>query len=123
MRRWLIGWAVLASVGPAAAQNSSNNRTPTDCSISLTTGGTAQNIIAATTGVSGFQIQNIDTSEPLWVSFTGTAVAGAAGSFAIPAATASTFAGAGSYYSAYGFNKAVSVVAATTAHKISCTRW
>jgi hypothetical protein len=107
----------------------SPNVTPTDCSISLTTGGTAQNIISATTSLHGFTTANIDPSsgsgEPIWISFTGTASPNTAGSYPLAAPTATTFAGLASYTTPLGFgvNHAVSVVAATTGHKISCTNW
>jgi hypothetical protein len=51
----------------------SPNVTPTDCSLAITTGGTAQNIISASATIHGFTIANIDTSagsgEPVWFSF------------------------------------------------------
>ena len=103
--------------------------TPVDCSIALTNGGTAQNIITASPGLHGFILMNIDTTngsgEPVWVSFTGTAAAGASGSYAMAAPTATTFASPGSFSSPLGFgsNKNVSVIAATTGHIISCTKW
>lgn len=106
-----------------AAGTQFSNTAPIDCSGTITTGGTAQNAFAANQFVNGFQVINLDTTEPLWISFTGVAVAGATGSYPLPAATASTFVGAGSYYSMIGFNKALSVIAATTSHKFSCTRW
>jgi hypothetical protein len=101
------------------------NVTPTDCSLALTTGGTAQNIIAAASTIHGFTIANIDTSEVLWMSFTTTAAASTIASYPLAPATATTFAGLSSYTTPPGFgsNHAVSVVAATTGHKISCTSW
>jgi hypothetical protein len=105
------------------------NVTPTDCSLALTTGGTAQNIIAATATIHGFTIANIDTSagsgEPVWISLTTTAAASTIASYPLAAPTATTFAGLSSYTTPLGFgiNHAVSVVAATTGHKISCTYW
>jgi hypothetical protein len=105
------------------------NTTPTDCSGTITSGGTAQNAFAATATIHGFTIANIDASagsgEPLWISFTGTAVAAATASYPLAAPTATTFAGLSSYSSPIGFgmNTALSVIAATTGHKFSCTRW
>ncbi len=101
------------------------NVTATACSSTITTGGTAQNAFAAQTALHGFTIVNIDTTEPLWISFTTTAVASGTDSYPLPAATASTFAGAGSFTSppGFGLNHALSVVAATSAHKYSCTWW
>lgn len=100
-----------------------SNTAPKDCSGTIATGGTAQNAFAANPYINGFQILNLDSTEPLWISFTGTASAGATGSYPLPAATATTFVGAGSFYTVIGFNTALSVVAATTSHKYSCTRW
>lgn len=122
MLKYILALLVLAS--PALAQSrTTTNVTPVDCSAAITTGGTAQNAFAASSGRQGFQIQNLDTSEPLWISFTGTAVANAIGSFALAAATSTTLQNGGSYYTAFGYNTALSVVAATTSHKFSCTRW
>jgi hypothetical protein len=130
----LCGLVVIAGIGSAVAQSSVNaqsqqNVTVTDCSIALTTGGAAQTIIAASNTVHGFIIMNVDNTngsgEPVWISFTGTAAAAAAGSYALPAPVATTYAFPGSFASPIGFgsNKNVSVVAATTGHVISCTRW
>lgn len=118
------------SVSAAGAQKvdgsaATVNITPTDCSGSVATGGTAQNAFAANAAIHGFTVMNIDTTEVLWFSSTATAAAAGAGSYPLPAATATTFAGAGSFTtpSGMGINTALSVVAATTGHKWSCTRW
>jgi hypothetical protein len=105
------------------------NVTLTDCSGTITTGGTAQPAIAAQTTLHGFTIANTDASagsgEPIWISFTTTAAASTAASYPIAPPTATTFAGMGSYTTPPGFgtNHAVSIVAATTSHKFSCTWW
>jgi len=99
------------------------NVTPIDCSGNIASGGVAQAAFAAGQAKNGFFIQNIDTTEPLWISFTTTAAASTQASYALAAATASTFVSAGSFYSPVGFNTALSVIAATTSHKYSCTRW
>lgn len=111
--------------GTAQTVQSAVNVTPTDCSGFITTGGTAQNAFAASATRHGFTILNFDTTEPLWISFTGTATANTVGSYPIAAATSTTFASAGSFTSPLGFgmNTALSVVAATTGHKWSCTWW
>ena len=105
----------------------SPNVTPTDCSGSITSGTTAQAAITATATIHGFTIANIDagSGEPLWISFTTTAAAATAGSYPLSAPTATSFAGLASYTTPLGFgsNHAVSVVAATTGHKLSCTYW
>jgi hypothetical protein len=105
--------------------NGAPNVTATDCSGTVTAGGTAQNAFTAQTTLHGFTIVNIDTTEPLWISFTTTAAASGAGSYPLQAATATTFAGPGSFTAPLGFglNHALSVIAATTAHKFSCTWW
>jgi hypothetical protein len=109
---------VVVNNGPA-------NVTATDCSGTISSGGAAQNAFTAQSTLHGFTILNFDTTEPLWISFTGTAAANTTGSYPLQAATASTFAGAGNFTSPFGFglNHAVSVIAATTSHKFSCTWW
>ena len=101
------------------------NVTLVPCSGTITSGGNAQNAFAAQTALHGFTIANIDTTEPLWISFTTTAAASGTDSYPLPAATATTFAGFGSFTSPMGFgtNRALSVIAATTSHKFSCTWW
>lgn len=105
------------------------NITPTDCSGTITTGGTAQSAIAAQTTLHGFTVMNIDTSagsgEPLWMSFTTTAAASTAASYPLAAPTATTFASTASFTTPPGFgtNHAVSIIGATTGHKFSCTWW
>jgi hypothetical protein len=126
MKRLLIAaFLLLTAWLPAQAQTKPvSNVGPADCSGTITLGGTAQNAITAqANGRNGFQIANLDVAEVMWISLTGTAVAGAVGSYPLAPATATTFAGLSSYYSGIGFNTALSVVAATTGHKFSCTRW
>jgi hypothetical protein len=124
-----INGAIAAGANVIGGVFGSPNVTQTDCSIALTTGGTAQNIITAGATLHGFRIMNIDTSagsgEPVWMSFTTTAAASTIASYPLAAPTATTFAGAGSYSAEFGSgtNGNVSVVAATTGHKISCTKW
>jgi len=76
------------------------NVTPTDCSGTISTGGTAQVAIAAQTTLHGFFIGNIDSAhndEVLWTSFTTTAAAQTAGSYPLAPPTATTFASFGSF--------------------------
>jgi hypothetical protein len=107
--------------------NSASNVTLTDCSGTIATGGTAQNAFTAQTTLHGFHIENIDASagsgEPMWINETGTAAAATVGSDPLPAPSATTFTGMGSYYTVNGNNHAVSIVAATTGHKYSCKWW
>jgi hypothetical protein len=105
------------------------NITPSSCSVALTTGGTAQNIIAASSSLNGFTIANIDaltgSGEPIWVSFVGTAQSGTLDSFPLTAPSTPSFAGMSSYTTPANFrtNHAVSVVAATNGHRVSCVQW
>jgi len=122
MRRCLIS-GLAAFLLVLAAPAFAINLTPVDCSGTITSGGTAQNAFVAGTGRAGFQIANLDTTEVMWINFTGTAAASGLGSFPLAPATVTTFAQLSSYYSAIGFSTALSVVAATTSHKFSCTRW
>ena len=120
----------LTSATPAGTNtignvNGAPNVTPTDCSGTIATGGTAQNAFTAGATKHGFTILNIDTTEVLWISFTGTAAASGTGSYPLQAATASTFASPGSFTTptGMGLNTALSVVAATSTHKFTCTWW
>ena len=123
-------YSALTGPIPAGTNNIGNvggatGTTPTDCSGTITTGGTAQNAFTAGSTKHGFTIVNLDTTEPLWISFTTTAAANTAGSYPLQAPTASTFASPGSFTAPVGFgiNTALSVIAATTGHKFSCTWW
>jgi hypothetical protein len=118
---------LVVSLSPNNAALSAFNVTPTDCSVTLTSGTVAQNAFTAGATKHGFTVANIDTthSEPVWISFTTTAAAGAVQSYPLASPTATTYAGLSSYTSPPGFgvNTALSVVAATTGHLISCTWW
>jgi len=95
----------LADVGQPVS--SVSGVTIVDCSTTITAGGTAQNIISASPGLHGFILMNIDNTngsgEPVWISFTGTAAAGASGSYALAAPVATTYAFPGSFASPLGF--------------------
>jgi hypothetical protein len=108
---------------PTSQLLQNSNLTVTDCSGTVATGGTAVNAIAAQTTLHGFTLMNIDTTEGLWMSLTGTATASTGGSYFLQAATAS--AQGGSFTTPFGLGTAhaVSVVAATNGHKFSCTWW
>lgn len=132
---WKYILTALLLISPASAQQQNlggptsvaggTNVTVTNCSGTVTTGGTAQNAFTAATTRHGFVIANIDTAEVLWFSFVGTAAAAASGSFPLAPATATTFAGLSSFSApiGMGINTALSVVAATTAHKFTCVVW
>ena len=119
----LINSAIPAGTNDIGNVGGSKNVTPTDCSGTLTLGGTAQNAHAANAAVRGMQIQNLDTTEVLWISVTTTAAASTAQSYALSAATSTTQGGSYNTPLGFGYNTALSVVAATTGHKWSCTRW
>ena len=100
---------------------------PTSCSGTITSGGAAQAAIASGTVIHGFTIANIDPSagsgEPLWFSLTTTAAANT--DFPLSPPSATSFANLASYTTPFGFGTSlgVSVFAATTGHKFSCTYW
>jgi hypothetical protein len=125
MKKWILGlllWGGISSahaqVGPSAPQN---------CSGSISSGGTAQNVagLPAQSPIF-FTLVNPNTSEPLWFSVTGTASAGA-GSIPLAAATATTYQGTSSYTSpitqALYPGQIISVYAATSAHFYTCWYW
>jgi len=120
--------ATVVGTGTFATQSAVTggvNTTLTDCSGTIATGGTAQNAFTANAGRHGFIIANIDTAEVMWNSFTTTAAPSGTASYPLAPATATTFAGMNSFASplGMGINTALSVVAATTAHKFTCTVW
>lgn len=116
---------VVASNQSAIPVSGAVNVTPTTCSGTIATGGTAQNAITAGATLHGFTIANIDTSEVLWINFIGTAAASGTDSFPLAPATATTFAALSSYTTPVGagYNTNLSVIAATSAHKFSCSKW
>lgn len=125
----MTGGSCSGSVPTGSGGGGPVNIAPTDCSGSITTGGTAQTAISASATIHGFTIANIDASagsgEPLWFSFTGVSAAATAASYPLSAPASTTFAGLTAFTTPYGFgtSHAVSVVAATTGHKFSCTYW
>lgn len=125
LRNLLLTAALLLAV-PASAQTSLVNQpVPTNCSGTVATGATAVTAIAVQKVQNGFLLQNLDTTEPLWWSVTGVAVASGSGSFVLGADTATTFAVANSFITPQRFSLggALSVVAATAGHKFSCIYW
>jgi hypothetical protein len=97
----------------------------TDCSTTIVTRGQAVTLITAANVAKGALVQNIDPSEAMWFSLTGTAAPGAVGSYILPPSQAKGFATSSMYQTNpqifTGF--ALSVVAATPGHKISCSWW
>lgn len=123
--------AILTDTAGRVIMTPTPNVTPTDCSGTITSGGTAQSLITAAATIHGFTVSNVDSThnEPLWISFTGTAAAyagsGTPTSTALPAPAVTTFSGQGTYTTPYGFgtNHAVSIVGGTTGHGFTCTFW
>lgn len=117
-----INGSIPAGTATIGNVNGAPNVTPTNCSGTITAGGTAQNAFTAGATKHGFTIQNLST-EDMWVSFTTTAVANTVASYMLNP-SASGVAG-GSYSTPFGFgmNTALSVVGATTGNKFSCTWW
>lgn len=101
-----------------------------NCSGTIGTGGTAQNLVLPLDpdGRHGLVLVNIDASagggEPLWFSTVTTAAAATTGSAPLSApSSASTFAGLTSWFFPAGSFNTISVVAATTGHKFTCWSW
>lgn len=132
---WVVGQGTAANLNATvvgtgtfavqATTQGATNITLTDCSGTIATGGTAQNAFTANSGRHGFTIANIDTTEVLWISFTGTAAASGTGSYPLGPADATVFTNLSSFTSppGMGINTALSVIGATTAHKFTCTVW
>ena len=93
----------------------------TDCSGTVTTGGTAQNAFAAGATKHGFFIMNL-SSDPMWINFTGAAVVGGSGSFLLPAGSSTIAGGSFTAPPGFGMNTALSVIAATTSDAFTC-KW
>lgn len=89
-----------------------------DGSTTIVAGGTAQPLFAGVTPPNGFEICNPDPSEDLWVSDSAAAAANGTGSFRVAA-------NGGTYTTPSGYRPigAVSIVGATTGHKITARRW
>jgi hypothetical protein len=117
--------SIPSGTNPIGTINGNPNVTLTACSATVTTGGTPVNAFTAQTTLHGFTIANIDTTEVMWISLTGTAAASGTDSYPLAPATATTFANLSSFTSPLGMgtNHALSVVAATSTHKFSCTWW
>ena len=74
------GAASVSASNPLPVQNA--NASPIDRSSTITTGGAAQNAVAALATRKAYFFQNI-SSESMWASFTGTAAPSTVGSFEI----------------------------------------
>lgn len=94
-----------------------DNHASQDGSTTITTGGTAQNLFSGNTPANGWAVFNPDASEALWVSDTTTAALNGTGSIYISPL--------GGYETAQKYRPIgpVSVIGATTGHKITARRW
>lgn len=97
--------------------------TPTSVSGTITSGGTAQLLVAAAGAgvVRHVLIQNLSTDPLCFSKFTTTPVCGTNGTYTLNPATASTGVGSGSYSTPPGLNdsNAIYVIAATTGDKFT----
>lgn len=118
----LLLLCLLASPATAQIVSGQNNVTPFDCSGTITAGGTAQNIASSRT-LRGLVIMNIDTTEGMWINFNATAAADTAGSYFLGPGSATAAGGSFSAPLGFGYNTNLSIIAATTGHKFTCTRW
>ena len=130
MERFLfLAGLILAT--PAAAQNYlPGSIQATNCGGTGLAAATALTVIPLSTAQHGWRLQNLDTTEPLWWSVTGTAVVtpvspNASGTFVLPPGAATTFAGVGTAEPGFGFatGGALSIIATTVAHKYACIYW
>jgi hypothetical protein len=89
----------------------------TDGSTTITAGGTAQNLFSGVTPPNGWSVSNPDSSEDLWVSDATMAAANGQGSIRVAAGFV--------YETPVGRKPAgaVSVIGATTGHKITASYW
>ena len=120
LRNFLIAAALFFA--PAAFAQTQNLAT-TDCSGTITAGGTGQTLLSTSSTRLGFFVQNLSTDK-LCISFAGTAVCDATGSYSLsPAVAGATGTAGGSFLSPTGYRGAVSIVGATNGDKFSCTAW
>lgn len=88
--------------------------TPNDLSGTISVGGTAQTLSPAKKGRQGLLIFNVSAGD-LWISFTGTAAVGAAGSLKIPTG--------GLFETPDNFNTACSIIGATLGQAFTAWEW
>jgi hypothetical protein len=94
-----------------------------DVSTTIKVAGQAVSVFAFDQTVTGFMLQNIDTTEALWWSITGTATAATLGSFVLPPIRVESF--SAMFVTPLNFRGSgvLSVVAKTAGHKVSCVYW
>lgn len=86
--------------------------------VSISVGGVAQLLFGGAVPAGGFEVCNVDLTEDLWLSDSTTAEIGGVGSYRLPG-------GGYTYTSPYGYTPLgpVSVIAATTGHRITARKW
>lgn len=89
----------------------------TDGSTTIVTGGTAQNLFSGVTPPNGFTVFNPDAAEDCWISDTATAAANNTGSILVAHLTSYT---SPTQRKPIG---AVSIVCATSTHKLTASYW
>jgi hypothetical protein len=96
--------------------------TAVDVSGTITTGGTAQLLLAQNNARRGFFIENIDPTaqEGLWFGFSAGITPGSAGAYGLGTSSGINYPG-GSYQGIV--SNAIYIVAATTGHKFSAFSW
>jgi hypothetical protein len=125
MKRFFLLALLLAS-SPAWGEASPSQILVSPCPAApIVTTNVAVTILPAGLAPHGYMLQNNSTTEVAWFSPSGTAVAGGTGSFSLAPGAATTFAGAGNFGTNYGIGTgtAVSWVAVTVGHALSCAYW
>jgi hypothetical protein len=121
IRRWrpivALAVALLLVAFPAAADLAPK----TNCSGTITTGGTAQVLLPrdSLNNRHGVQIQNLSTGSLGISEFTAAPGIGAAGTWTIAAAATFTY----NPFTFYVPRNAISIIGATTAQAFACVEW
>lgn len=120
--RYLLISTGLMLGGLAQAQDV-RNLPVTNCSGTITVGGTSQTLLPFSSTRRGFALMNLSTDK-LGFSFVGAAAIDAIGTFHLtPATVGPTGNAGGSYVSTSAVNNAVTIVGATTGDKFTCMAW
>jgi hypothetical protein len=108
--------------GGGGSGGNSVNVTPTDCSGSISMGMMAQPAFGAGATKHGFIFMNL-SADPMWISFNTTAAIGSVESYLLPAGSSTVAGGSFASPAGFGINTALSVIAANSTDKYSCTYW
>lgn len=106
----------LVTVAPAAAS-------PTSVSGTITAGGTAQQLVTASATRRGVMIMNLSSDPLCYSEFTVTPVCGAAGTYTLNPATATTAGGSYSTPAGYPQTNAIYIISATTGNKFTAATY